>query len=170
MNQCALDPGFDPLAARETLNRWILTELTRTGREVTAAVEAYKFNEAASALYRFIWNLYCDWFVELAKPVFAGPDGAAKDETRATAAYVLDEALKLLHPFMPFITEELWGRFGADRSAGFLAAQRWPQGGLEDAAAAAEINWLVEAITQIRSVRSELNVPAGALIPETGVS
>src|SRR3990172_10714878 len=94
----ALD-GFDPSAAKETLNRWIATELTRTARAVTQAIEAYKFNEAAAAIYRFVWNLFCDWYVELSKPALAGDDGAAKAETRATVAWALDRIVELLHPF-----------------------------------------------------------------------
>jgi valyl-tRNA synthetase len=108
MNGCVRDPEFTPRGAKETLSRWIAHETARAAREVTAALEAYKFNEAAGALYRFIWNVFCDWYLELSKPVLTGPDGAAKAETRAMTAWVLDEILKLLHPFMPFITEELW--------------------------------------------------------------
>ena len=108
MNACALPADFDPKSAKETLNRWIAHETARTAREVTEAIEAYRFNDAANAVYRFVWNIYCDWYLELAKPVFAGPDGAAKAETRAMVAWARDEILKLLHPFMPFITEELW--------------------------------------------------------------
>ena len=93
---------------KETLNRWIAHETAKAAAEITAAIETYKFSEAAGAAYRFVWNVYCDWYVELSKPLLTGPDGAAKDETRAMAAWALDEILKLLHPFMPFITEELW--------------------------------------------------------------
>ena len=95
-------------------------------REVTAAIESYKFNEAAGEAYRFVWNIYCDWYLELAKPVLLGPDGAAKTETRAMVAWARDEILKLLHPFMPFITEELWAVTGAKR-AQLLALTHWPQ-------------------------------------------
>ena len=108
--------GSIRIDAKETLNRWIAHETAKTGREVTAAIEAYKFNDAAGALYRFVWNVYCDWYLELVKPVLTGPDGAAKNETRATAAWALDEILKLLHPFMPFMTEELW-RVTAEQGA-----------------------------------------------------
>src|SRR6202012_1759265 len=108
MNGCALSPGFDPTNATETLNRWIAHETARATREVTEAIEAYRFNDAAGAIYRFVWNVYCDWYLELAKPVLLGEDGAAKSETRAMVAWARDEILKLLHPFMPFITEELW--------------------------------------------------------------
>ena len=107
-NGAARVAGFDPKSAKETLNRWIAHETAKAAREITEAIEDYRFNDAAAAAYRFVWNVYCDWYVELSKPVLTGPDGAAKDETRAMAAWALDEILKLLHPFMPFITEELW--------------------------------------------------------------
>jgi valyl-tRNA synthetase len=159
---CRPMEGFDPSTAKETLNRWIATELTRTARDVTAAIEAYKFNEAAGAIYRFTWNLYCDWYLELIKPVLNGEDSPAKQETRATVAWVLDRILALLQPFMPFITEELWTRSGARP---LLALSRWPMLDFEDASAAAEINWLIGIISEVRSVRSEMNVPAGAMVP-----
>ena len=135
MNGCARDPDFDPRDAKETLNRWIAHETAKAGSEVTAAIEAYKFNEAAAAIYRFVWNIFCDWYLELAKPVLTGADGAAKNETRAMTAWALDEILKLLHPFMPFITEELVGvtaEHGPKRDH-MLALDAWPQhDGLDD--------------------------------------
>jgi valyl-tRNA synthetase len=168
INGCARVSGFDPTKARETLNRWIGHETASAGREVTSAIESYKFNEAAVAIYRFAWNVFCDWYLELAKPVLTGPDGAAKDETRAMVTWVLDEILKLLHPFMPFITEELW-RVTAEGAAardGLLVLAEWPRHeDLDDPAAEAEIGWLVDLISAIRSVRAEMNVPAGAQIP-----
>jgi valyl-tRNA synthetase len=167
INGCARVSGFDPANARETLNRWIGHETANAGREVTGAIEAYKFNEAAGAIYRFVWNVYCDWYLELAKPVLTGPDGAAKDETRAMVAWVLDEILKILHPFMPFVTEELW-RVAVEGAAreGLLVLAAWPRhDGLDDPAAEAEIGWLVDLIGAIRSVRAEMNVPAAAQIP-----
>ncbi len=160
--------GFDPKGARETLNRWIAHETAAATREVTAAIEAYKFNDAAKAAYRFVWNVYCDWYVELSKPLLTGPDGAAKDETRAMAAWVLDEILKLLHPFMPFITEELWrvtGEQGPGREA-LLVLSSWPaHQGLDDPAAEGEIGWLIDLVTAIRSVRAEMNIPPATLFP-----
>lgn len=169
MNGCALNPRFQPTQAKETINRWILTEVAKAGREVTEAIEAYRFNDAANGVYRFVWNTYCDWYLELAKPVFMGDDEVAKAETRATAAHALDEILKLLHPFMPFITEELWQKTaeasGVSRAA-MLVTTRWPSAGAgEDADAADEINWLVETVTEIRSVRAEMNVPPATLMP-----
>jgi valyl-tRNA synthetase len=163
MNGCRPVAGFDPERADDTLNRWIVTEATRTARAVTAALEDYRFDEAASALYRFVWNTFCDWYLELAKPVLSGSDGAAKDETRATAAWALQSVLGMLHPFMPFVTEELWQRTQAN--SGMLAVSRWPALKFEDEAAAAEINWLVSLISEIRSVRSETNVPPGVQVP-----
>jgi len=168
INGCVRDPDFDPHHAKETLNRWIAHETAKAGRDVTAAIESYKFNEAAAAIYRFVWNVYCDWYLELIKPVLTGPDGAAKHETRAAAAWALDEILRLLHPFMPFVTEELWwvtAEQGAKRPH-MLALDAWPQhDGLDDAAAEAEIGWVLDLITAIRSVRVEMNIPAGTMLP-----
>jgi valyl-tRNA synthetase len=153
--------------AKLTINRWILTELARTTREITAGIEAFRFNEAANAAYRFVWNLFCDWYLELLKPVFMGDDAAAKAESQAVAAFVLDEIYKLLHPMMPFITEELWAHTageGRERQS-LICHARWPEPDFEDAEAASEINWLVELVSGIRSVRSEMNVPAAAVAP-----
>ncbi|MCO5062824.1 MAG: valine--tRNA ligase [Rhizobiaceae bacterium] len=153
--------------AKLTINRWILTELSRATREVTDGITTYRFNEAAGAAYRFVWNLFCDWYLELLKPVFMGDDEAAKAESQACVAYVLDEIFKLLHPFMPFMTEELWALTapeGEERST-LLCHATWPQPSFEDKAAAAEINWLIDLVSEIRSVRSEMHVPAAAIAP-----
>src|SRR3569832_310782 len=153
--------GFDPKGAKEVLTRWIAHETQKAAAEITSAIETYAFSEAAGAAYRFVWNVYCDWYVELSKPLLTGPDGAAKDETRATAAWVLDEILKLLHPFMPFITEELWAvtaEQGPKRDA-MLALSQWPKlTGLTDDKAEAEIGWVIDLITAIRSIRAEMNL------------
>ena len=165
INGCARDPGFDPRNSKQVLNRWIAHETVNATRQVTAAIEAYKFNAAAGAIYRFVWNIYCDWYLELIKPVLTGPDGAANDETRAATTWALDQILKLLHPFMPFVTEELWRVTGADRAA-VLALSSWPQhDGLDDAAAEAEIGWVIDLVTAIRAVRVEMNIPPGASLP-----
>jgi valyl-tRNA synthetase len=164
MNEALVAPGFDPKAVKETVNRWIVGETERAAHAVTAGIEAYKFNEAAGAIYEFVWGRFCDWYLELAKPVLMGADEAAKAETRACLAFVLDEILKLLHPFMPFITEELWAQ-GAKRDA-LLALSAWPKlKGLADPKADEEIGWLIALVSEIRSVRTEMNVPAGAKIP-----
>ncbi len=195
MNGCEKPDGFDPTEAQETLNRWIAHETSRATREVSEAIEGYRFNDAANAIYRFVWNVYCDWYVELAKPVLMGEEGAAKAETRAMTAWARDEILKLLHPFMPFITEELWA-VTAKRD-GLLVLAEWPRrassltaeqiatmalagpgepliapvmaaldaGDFSDPAAEAEIGWVVDLVTAIRSVRSEMNIPPATLIP-----
>ncbi|WP_422038715.1 valine--tRNA ligase [Roseibium sp.] len=166
MNGCARVTGFDPTATKHTLNRWIATEMGRCIAEVTAALEDYRFNDAAGAVYKFTWNSFCDWFLELAKPIFNGDDEDAKTETRATTAWAIDEILKVLHPFMPFLTEELWERLGEEGHAAgdLLMLTAWPEAKVSDETAAAEINWLVNLISEIRSVRAEMNVPAGAKV------
>jgi hypothetical protein len=159
MNSAAVVPGFDPRLATETLNKWIAHELAIAAADITAAIEAYRFNDAAGAAYRFVWNIYCDWYLELVKPVLTGPDGAAKTETRAMVAFVRDEILKLLHPFMPFITEELWGVTASSPRGKLLALSDWPAyEGLENKAAEAEIGWVVDLVSAIRSVRAEMNI------------
>ena len=153
--------------AKLTVNRWILTELTRAAREITDAITSYRFNDAAGAAYRFVWNLFCDWYLELLKPVFSGEDEDAKTESQEIAAFVLDEIYKLLHPFMPFMTEELWARTapdGGERQT-LLCHAAWPNPDFEDREAAAEINWLVDLVSGIRSVRTEMNVPPAATAP-----
>ncbi len=168
MNDCIPVEGFDPKEAKTTLNRWIAGELERAVSAVTEALEGFRFNEAAGAVYHFIWHIYCDWYLELIKPVFVGDDEAAKAETRAMAAYVLDKALQLLHPFMPFVTEELWEKRapeGTPRET-LLILSPWPtHQGLQDAAADDEIGWVIRLVTDVRSVRAEMNVPAGRKVP-----
>ncbi len=167
MNGCART-DFDPRSAKLALNRWAIGELAKAVGEITAALEAYRFNDAAGAAYRFVWNVFCDWYLELAKPVFMGEDEAAKAETRASVAWVLDGICALLHPFMPYVTEELWAIKGAEgpKRQSILALSAWPEfDGLVDAAAEGEIGRLVDLVSEIRSARSETNVPAGAQIP-----
>ena len=168
MNECRRVEGFDPKANRLPLNRWIVGATARAAAAVTQGITDYKFNEAANAAYDFVWGTFCDWYVEFAKPVLMGEDEAAKAETRATAAWTLDQILKVLHPFMPFVTEELWaetGKFGPARESQLILAE-WPDlSGLEDTEADAELDWLIEVISNVRSVRSEMNVPAGAKLP-----
>jgi valyl-tRNA synthetase len=193
MNDCVQPEGFDPTKANDTLNRWIAHETVRATREVTEAIEAYRFNDAANAIYRFVWNVYCDWYLELAKPVLMGEEGAAKTETRAMIAWARDEILKLLHPFMPFITEELW-EVTARRDT-LLALSPWSRKAdavgpeqlalltaanpdepmvppsllaiapidFTDEAAEAEIGWVIDLVTAIRSVRAEMNIAPATL-------
>ncbi|WP_055048797.1 valine--tRNA ligase [Devosia sp. A16] len=167
MNGCARVEAFDARKNTLAINRWIVGSTARAVANVTAALEDYRFNEAANAAYDFVWGTFCDWYIELAKPVFTGEDEAAKAETQATAAFALDQILKLLHPFMPFVTEELWaetGKTGPAREK-LLIISEWPElAGLEDPEAQAELDWLVSLISGIRSVRQEMNVPAGAKV------
>lgn len=169
MNECVLWEDYDPSANRQVVNRWIVAETAKTIAAVTENLEAYKFNDAAGAIYRFVWNIFCDWYLELIKPLLNGEDEGLKVETRRTAAWTLDQILVLLHPFMPFITEDLWTKtaeFGPPRR-GMLIAQSWPAQAPAwiDADAAAEIDWVIRLVTEIRAMRAELNVPAGARIP-----
>ncbi|UTV37965.1 valine--tRNA ligase [Ensifer adhaerens] len=167
MNGVTSSDGFVPETSSLTVNRWILTELSRTIRDVTEALDAYRFNDAAGSLYRFVWNQFCDWYLELLKPIFSGEDEAAKRESQACVAYVLDEIYKLLHPFMPFMTEELWAQTageGQERST-LLCHAEWPAPSYADDTAADEINWLIDLVSGIRSVRSEMNVPPAATAP-----
>ena len=166
MNGVAHDASFKPENASLAINRWILTELTRASRAITDGIANYRFNEAAGSAYRFVWSLFCDWYLELLKPVFNGEDEAAKAESRACAAYVLDEIYKLLHPMMPFMTEELWQLTAAEGGRpDVLALTPWPSLSFEDDEAAADLNWLVDLVSGIRSVRAEMNVPPSAQAP-----
>jgi valyl-tRNA synthetase len=166
MNECVAQPDFDPAAASGVLNCWIRAELAKTAMAVADALERFAYDAAAEALYRFIWNTFCDWHLELAKPTLNGEDETAKAETRAMTAWVLDQTLKLLHPVAPFITEELWAQtaeFGPART-GLLMEEAWPElpQGSMDAEAGAEIGWLIDLVSNIRSIRSEMNVPPSA--------
>ncbi len=161
MNQCVPDPKFDPAQCKQTVNRWIVGRTKETQRQVENAVESYRFNEAAEALYHFAWGEFCDWYLEFTKPILSGGDAAAQKETRAATAWVFGQLMHLLHPFMPYITEELWGNSGGSDS---LIKSPWPSsdGPKADGAAAAELDWLIRTISAIRAVRSEMNVPPAA--------
>jgi valyl-tRNA synthetase len=167
MNGATSAAGFDPSTAKEVLNRWIAHETARAIREVTAALEAYRFNDAALTARAFVRDIFCDWYIELTKPVMMGPDGAAKSETQAMVAWARDEILKLLHPFMPFITEELWAVTAAGVARPqLLALTPWPaHANLTDDKAEAEIGWVIDLVTAVRSIRSEMNVVPATLLP-----
>ena len=161
MNGATSAAGFDPASAKEVLNRWIAHETARTTpRGYLHALEAYRFNDAALTARAFVRDIFCDWYIELTKPVMMGPDGPAKSETLAMVDWALDEILKLLHPFMPFITEELWAvTAGGTPRSQLLALTPWPDyGNLNDDKAEAEIGWVIDLISAVRSIRSEMNV------------
>jgi valyl-tRNA synthetase len=169
MNGFAPDPDFDPSKLTLAVNRWIVAEAAQAAADVTRGIEDYKFNDAAGALYRFAWNVYCDWYLELIKPVMDSGSDAEKAETRAAGAWALDCILTLLHPFMPFLSEELWAQTGAregDRDS-MLIVTPWPDlsGLARDEAAVADISWLIALVTELRSLRAELNASPSAKAP-----
>jgi valyl-tRNA synthetase len=166
MNGCRPVPGFGPRSARLPLNRWIAGEVAATGRRIDDALAGYRFNDAAAAIYQFAWGTFCDWYLEFAKPILTGEDADARSETRATAAWALDQILHLLNPMMPFVTEALWSAIGDGRSELLLTAP-WPEyaADLRDESAAAEMDWVIRLITAVRAIRSEMNVPTGASLP-----
>jgi valyl-tRNA synthetase len=151
--------------AEATVNRWIIGEVGRVRQDVDAALDAFRFNEAAQSLYAFVWGVVCDWYVEFAKPLLMDGDASVQAETRDVMGWVLDQCLILLHPFMPFITEELWSL--SARREGVCAHASWPVIGVDlvDPAAEAEMRWVIAMIEGVRSVRAQMNVPAGLYVP-----
>ncbi len=168
MNGCVTRADFDPAKVTLTLDKWIVAETARAAAQVTEGIGALKFNEAAGAAYHFAWDVFCDWYLELAKPVLNGGDENAKAEVRATAAWVRDQLLALLHPFMPFITEELWARTAAPEAlrASLLIEAPWPELASlpKNEDALAEMQWVIALVQGVRSVRAEMNVPPSAKI------
>ena len=166
MNDCKPIAGFNPSSAALPVNKWIISETAKAAVEISRCIESYRFNDAADAAYKFTWDTFCAWYLEFSKPLLSGDDGIEKDETRATFAWVLDQILKLLHPFMPFITEELWGKIAQGRETNLIIAD-WPTYGEEliDAEAVAELEWLETLITNIRIVRADMNIPPAKKAP-----
>ncbi|MDG4721622.1 MULTISPECIES: valine--tRNA ligase [Thalassospira] len=166
MNECKPVEGFDPAAVKSTLARWIVGKTVEAARAVGTGIETYRFNDAASGAYQFVWGSFCDWYLELAKPVLMGQDEEAKAEIRAVTAWVLDQILLILHPIMPYITEELWEQI-ADSRGNMLMSESYPKfdDGLIDRAAEAEVDLAIRLIGDIRGVRSEMNVPPAAEVP-----
>ncbi len=170
MNEVFTDavPQLDvtDLKPKAAVNRWIIGETARVREEVDAALESYRFNDAANGLYAFVWGKVCDWYVELSKPLLQGDDTEAQAETRATMRWVLDQCMVLLHPIMPFITEELWGLTG--KRAKMVVHADWPTyaaADLIDADADREMNWVISVIENTRSARAQMRVPAGLYVP-----
>jgi len=165
MNGCT-PTAFEPSSATLALNKWIISETVKTTAEVTRCIESYRFNDAADAAYKFAWDTFCAWYLEMSKPVLSGADGADKDETRACFAWTLDQILKLLHPFMPFITEELWGKIAESREKMLIISQ-WPElaDSLIDETASKDIEWVQTLITNLRSVRADMNIPPSKKAP-----
>ncbi len=168
MNECVRAKDFKPANIKEPINRWVAGETERAAKAVTEALEANRPNDAATAVYEFTWGIFCDWYLELIKSLLASEDEGEKQETRATVAWVLDQILKLLHPFMPFLTEELWTHMvehGVARE-NLLCLSQWPVlEGLADPKIDEEIGFVVALISEIRSVRQEMNIPAASKVP-----
>ena len=165
MNECVAVPEFDPATCKLTVNQWIVGALVHAERLIAQAVEDYRFNDAANAVYQFTWHMFCDWYLEFTKPILLGDNEDSRAETRATTAWVLDQILHVLHPFAPFVTEEIWEQRAPEQGREYsLISGRWPvlSPALETAEAASEMDWLVRLITEIRAVRAEMNVPAAA--------
>ncbi|MEM9911330.1 MAG: valine--tRNA ligase [Pseudomonadota bacterium] len=164
MNE-AIGGSKEPPQATATVNRWIIGETAKARVAVDEALENYRFNDAANGLYAFVWGVVCDWYVEFSKPLLMDGDNATKAETQATMAWVIDQCLVLLHPIMPFVTEELWGTL-AERQKMLVHAD-WPDYGTElvDADADAEMSWVIGLIDAVRSARAQVHVPVGLRVP-----
>lgn len=165
LNECQFDQKFDPFACEQPINQWIVGKVADAAFQVERGIKDYKFNEAAGAIYQFTWGTFCDWYVEFSKPILLGDEEHIISETRATAAWVLYQVLKLLHPFMPFVSEELWEKLGFDRDGKLIKAD-WPEfDGQIVSNVNIEMDWVVDLVSEVRSLRVEMNVPPGAQIP-----
>jgi valyl-tRNA synthetase len=166
MNGCDARAGFDPGKVLHTVNKWIVAETALAAAQVTANLETLRFNDAAGAAYHFVWDVYCDWYLEFIKPLLNGTDEGAKAEARMTAAWTRDQILKLLHPFMPYITEELWARTAerAEPRSSLLIEAEWPELSAlpKNEDACTEMRWVIDLVSGVRSVRAEMNVPPAA--------
>jgi len=166
MNRCAAVENFDPSSCELTVNRWIGGELVTTDRLVVEAFEGYRFNDAAQALYHFVWHTFCDWYLEFTKPILTGGTAEAQAEVRATTGWALDAIIRMLHPIMPFVTEELWAQFGSENEdhSHLLIETSWPTfpTDLTNESVKSELDWVVRLISEVRAVRSEMHVPPSA--------
>jgi valyl-tRNA synthetase len=169
MNGCRLVVGFDPRTCQRKENRWIASATRDCAVRVTEALESFRFDGAATHLYQFVWGTFCDWYIEFTKPILQGTNAAARIETQGMTGWVLGRILHLLHPIMPFVTEEIWQHF-AGAEAGLLLTAPWPEVAedLHDPDSAHEMEALIRDISEIRAVRVELNVPSGASIETEG--
>ncbi len=166
MNDCLPQENFDPSSVKNQVNKWIIHSVVDCKGDVETAIEAYRFNDAASAIYQFVWGGFCDWYLEFTKPLLAGDDEALKAEIRGTTGWVLDQILTLLNPFMPYITEELYASIAKREKGALLMGQSWPEydGALKDDSAAKQIDWVQRIIGEVRSVRGDMNVPPKAQV------
>ena len=166
MNDCLPREGFKPESVQNPVNQWIIESVVDCKKDIETAIESYRFNDAASAIYQFVWGTFCDWYLEFTKPLLAGSDEKLKDEIRGTTGWVLDQILLLLNPFMPYITEELYSSIAKRPAGQKLLTSEWPEYSdkLKSDDAVKQMNWVIRVISEIRSVRSDMNVPAKAQI------
>ena len=162
MNDIAGTNNTNAPTADLTISKWIIGEVAKTATAVTKALDAFRFNEAADTIYHFTWGTFCDWYIELIKPVFWGDNMESQEETRKVAGWVLDQILIMLHPFMPFITEEIWQNMSTEKRGGDLIHATWPSDVTRDEDAVAEVDWVIRFISEIRSTRADMNIPASA--------
>jgi valyl-tRNA synthetase len=165
MNGCVWQNAFNPATVTQTVNQWIVGEVKLAADKIAGLLLDHRFDLSSSAAYDFCWNIVCDWYLEFTKPILTGSDEVAKAETQATTAWALGQMLYILHPFMPYITEELWDQFTGNPH--MLISADWPvlNADLVNKAAKSEVDWVIALISNVRAVRSELNVPAGAQVP-----
>jgi valyl-tRNA synthetase len=158
LKQCSYEATFDPNKCNLAINKWIVFEVTNAVENVRKSIENYRFNDAAKYIYQFSWATFCDWYIEFTKPILAGVNAGEINETKATTMWVLKQILNTLNPIMPYLSEELWESLGYE---GLLINHSWPSlGSINlDAEAAKEIEWIVQVITTIRSMRAEGSVP-----------
>ena len=160
MNEVSLPKDFDETKVKSAVNKWIIAKAKQATKEVTDNLNAFRFSDAANAVYQFVWGSFCDWYIEMIKPILYGNNEEEKQETKASFAWVLKRILVILHPFMPFITTELWNNLVKEETG--LIKYPWPQAEEIDTAALNDIDWVIDFITAIRSLRAEMNLPAGA--------
>ena len=166
MNQAKVDEALAPGALQQTLNRWLVGKVIALRKGLDASIAAYRLNDAAAQLYHFTWAEFCDWYIELAKPILTGPDEAAAEEVRRTMGWALNHLLRLLHPFMPFVTSALWEHFRGANAPELISADLPDfDETIVDREAAEEIDWVIRLIGEVRAVRSEMNVPPSAIVP-----
>ncbi len=160
MNECVLPDGFDVETVKHPVNKWIVAKVRQTSNELTENLNNFRFSDSANGVYQFVWGAFCDWYIEMIKPILYGTDEETKTETRAVFAWVLNRILVILHPFMPFITAELWNN--SHKASDDIIVAPWPKAEEVDNEALNHIDWVVELITAIRSLRAEMNLPAGS--------
>ena len=160
MNECTLPNNFDINSVKHPVNKWVIAKVKQTSNELTENLNNFRFSDSANGVYQFVWGSFCDWYIEMTKPIFYGTDEKLKAETRATFAWVLERILIMLHPFMPFVTAELWNNSHSSNQD--IINAQWPEIEKINADDVMSIDWAIELITVIRSLRAEMNLPAGA--------